>query len=84
MVLAGPRQSGKSTLAASLMPRNGPRWFDLENPVDLQRLQQPMTALTALSQAQPADARSLGAAGSPTPIVIDEVQLAPGLFPVLR
>ena len=84
VVLAGPRQSGKSTLAASLMPRNGPRWFDLENPVDLQRLQQPMTALTALSQAQPADARGLGAAGSPTPIVIDEVQLAPGLFPVLR
>ena len=82
VVLAGPRQSGKSTLAAGLVPRSGPRWFDLENPVDLQRLQQPMTALTALSQSDP----SGGAAGahSPAPIVIDEVQLAPGLFPVLR
>lgn len=79
VVLAGPRQSGKSTLAASLVPRGGARWFDLENPVDLQRLQEPMTAITAL--------RAL--AGDPAgpgtdPIVIDEVQLAPGLFPVLR
>jgi uncharacterized protein len=81
VVLAGPRQSGKSTLAASLVPRSGPRWFDLENPVDLQRLQEPLTALTAL--------QALGATGPAglavnPPIVIDEVQLAPGLFPVLR
>lgn len=75
VVLAGPRQSGKSTLAASLVPRGGARWFDLEDPVDQQRLLQPMTALTALA----------GATGSGVgPIVIDEVQLAPGLFPVLR
>ena len=75
VVLAGPRQSGKSTLAASLVPRGGAGWFDLEDPVDLQRLQEPMLAITAL--------RNPGgpAAG---PIVIDEVQLAPGLFPVLR
>jgi predicted AAA+ superfamily ATPase len=75
VVLAGPRQSGKSTLAASLVRRGGVRWFDLEDPVDQQRLLQPMTALTALA----------GATGSDVgPIVIDEVQLAPGLFPVLR
>jgi predicted AAA+ superfamily ATPase len=75
VVLAGPRQSGKSTLAASLVPRGGVRWFDLEDPVDQQRLRQPMTALTSLA----------GATGSDVgPIVIDEVQLAPGLFPVLR
>jgi predicted AAA+ superfamily ATPase len=75
VVLAGPRQSGKSTLAASLVPRGGVRWFDLEDPVDQQRLLQPMTALTSLA----------GATGSDVgPIVIDEVQLAPGLFPVLR
>ena len=80
VVLAGPRQSGKSTLAAGLVPRGGARWFDLENPVDLQRLQQPMTALTALLDAPPA-ADPAAATG---PIVIDEVQLAPGLFPVLR
>ena len=75
VVLAGPRQSGKSTLAASLVPRGGARWFDLESPVDLQRLEQPITVLTALQQA------SRTGAG---PLVIDEVQLAPGLFPVLR
>jgi uncharacterized protein len=81
VVLAGPRQSGKSTLAASLVPRDGPRWFDLENPVDLQRLQEPLTALTALQALG-----DTGAAGPAvnSPIVIDEVQLAPGLFPVLR
>ena len=75
VVLAGPRQSGKSTLAASLVQRGGARWFDLENPVDLQRLEQPMTVLTALQQASDSGAG---------PLVIDEVQLAPGLFPVLR
>ena len=75
VVLAGPRQSGKSTLAASLVQRGGARWFDLENPVDLQRLEQPMTVLTALQQASDTSAG---------PLVIDEVQLAPGLFPVLR
>lgn len=75
VVLAGPRQSGKSTLAASLVPRGGARWFDLENPVDLQRLEQPITVLTALQQVS-----GTGAG----PLVIDEVQLAPGLFPVLR
>ena len=75
VVLAGPRQSGKSTLAASLVTRGGARWFDLENPVDRQRLEQPMTALAALQDSARADAG---------PIVIDEVQLAPGLFAVLR
>ena len=73
VVLAGPRQSGKSTLAAQLVARGGPHWFDLENPVDQQRLAQPMTALAPLVAAKVA----------PT-IVIDEVQLAPNLFPVLR
>jgi predicted AAA+ superfamily ATPase len=75
VVLAGPRQSGKSTLAASLEPRRGARWFDLENPLDRQRLEQPMTALAALQESAGVDAG---------PIAIDEVPLAPGLFPVLR
>lgn len=76
VVLAGPRQSGKSTLPASLVPRGGARCFDLEDPVDQQRLLQPMTAITALASAS----------GAPDagPIVIDEVRLAPRLFPVLR
>ena len=42
--------------------------FDLENPVDLARLTEPHTALSPL--------RGL--------VVIDEVQLQPGLFPLLR
>ena len=76
VVLAGPRQSGKSTLAASLVPRGGPRWFDLEDPLDLLRLQQPMLAISALQES---------AGRSPAgPIVIDEVQRVPALFPVLR
>ena len=73
VVLAGPRQSGKSTLAAMRVPRRGARWFDLEHPVDRDRLQQPLTALEPLA-----------AGGAQGPVVIDEVQLAPELFPVLR
>lgn len=70
VVMAGPRQSGKSTLAGQICPRRGARWFDLEDPADRQRLEQPMTALSALPDGGP--------------IVIDEVQLAPALFPALR
>ncbi len=73
VVLAGPRQSGKSTLAAMCVPRRGVRWFDLEHPVDRDRLLQPLTALEPLP---------VGAEHGP--VVIDEVQLAPDLFPVLR
>jgi uncharacterized protein len=78
VVLAGPRQSGKSTLAAGLVSRLGARWFDLENPVDRLRLQEPLTALSALTSLPTTPQ------GTTEPIVIDEVQLAPGLFPVLR
>jgi hypothetical protein len=74
VVLAGPRQSGKSTLAAHLVPRAGARWFDLEHPADRERLSQPLTALTPLAE----DGTAAG------PVVIDEVQLVPDLFPVLR
>lgn len=73
VVLAGPRQSGKSTLAAMCVPRGGARWFDLEHPVDRDRLRQPLTALEPLA-----------AGGDAGPVVIDEVQLAPELFQVLR
>lgn len=73
VVLAGPRQSGKSTLAAMRVPRRGARWFDLEHPVDRDRLRQPLTALEPLPLGMPHG-----------PVVIDEVQLAPELFAVLR
>lgn len=71
VVLAGPRQSGKTTLAAMLAERRAASWFDLEDPLDRRRLEQPLLALSALE-------------GGSGPVVIDEVQLVPGLFPVLR
>jgi uncharacterized protein len=67
-VLTGPRQSGKTTLARQLLSEDSPAYFDLEDPVSLGRLDEPMTALGPL--------RGL--------VVIDEVQRRPDLFPILR
>lgn len=64
----GPRQCGKTTLAREITASRSPTYFDLEDPRSAARLGEPMTALGPL--------RGL--------IVIDEVQLAPALFPVLR
>lgn len=63
--ILGPRQAGKTTLARTFAPDH---IFDLENPRDLARLEQPQLALEGL--------RGL--------IMIDEVQLKPDLFPLLR
>lgn len=68
VALVGPRQAGKTTLARTILPPTSPSYFDLEDPTDLARLAEPMTALAAL--------RGI--------IVIDEVQRRPDLFPVLR
>ena len=68
VALLGPRQCGKTTLARQLAGFSKSTYFDLENPVDLARLSEPMTALESL--------RGL--------IVIDEVQRHPDLFPILR
>lgn len=68
VLLVGPRQCGKTTLARQLVPEDSINYFDLENPVDLARLDEPMTALESL--------RGL--------VVVDEVQRRPDLFPVLR
>jgi uncharacterized protein len=68
VVLVGPRQVGKSTLARSFVTPDSPNYFDLENPRDQIRLEDPLTALSALQGL----------------VVIDEVQLRPDLFPVLR
>ena len=68
VVLVGPRQCGKTTLARELLDPDSVNYFDLEDPASLARLDQPMTALDAL--------RGL--------VVIDEVQRRPNLFPVLR
>jgi predicted AAA+ superfamily ATPase len=68
VALLGPRQCGKTTLARELVEVDSPRYFDLEDPVSLARLDEPMTALS--------DLRDL--------VVIDEVQRRPELFPILR
>jgi uncharacterized protein len=68
VVLAGPRQCGKTTLARKLVPPGSASYFDLEDPVALARLDEPATALSPL--------RGL--------VVLDEVQRRPELFPYLR
>ena len=68
VVLTGPRQCGKTTLARELLSEESVNYFDLEDPASLMRLDEPMTALRPL--------RGL--------VVIDEIQRRPELFPVLR
>lgn len=68
VVLTGPRQAGKTTLARALVAEDSANYFDLEDPVSLARLEEPMTALGPLEGL----------------IVIDEIQRRPDLFPVLR
>ena len=66
--LLGPRQCGKTTLARSVAEGRESHYFDLESPRDQLRLQNPEWALGAL--------RGL--------VILDEVQVRPDLFPVLR
>ena len=68
VVLVGPRQCGKTTLARELLEEDSVNYFDLEDPVSLGRLDEPMTALRPLNGL----------------VVIDEIQRRPELFPVLR
>lgn len=68
VVLTGPRQCGKTTLARQFLHEDSPGYFDLEDPLSLARLDEPRTALEPL--------RGL--------IVIDEIQRRPELFPLLR
>jgi predicted AAA+ superfamily ATPase len=68
VLLVGARQVGKTTLARQLVQPGHLNYFDLEDPADLARLAQPMTALRDLEGV----------------VVIDEVQRVPELFPVLR
>ncbi len=68
VALVGPRQVGKTTLARSFVAPDSPNYFDLEDPVSLARLAEPMTTLAPLAGL----------------VVIDEIQRAGDLFPVLR
>jgi len=68
VVLTGPRQCGKTTLARELLREDSVNYFDLEDPASLARLDEPMTALAPLKGL----------------VVIDEVQRRPDLFTLLR
>ena len=68
VALVGPRQVGKTTLARGFVAPDSPNYFDLEDPVSLARLAEPMTALSPLAGL----------------VVIDEIQRSGDLFPVLR
>jgi len=69
VLLVGPRQCGKTTLARALArDRRQSFYFDLENPADLAALEAPMAALEPL--------RGL--------VVLDEIQRRPEIFPLLR
>ena len=71
VALLGPRQCGKTTLAKMYTEQYSDGEvirFDLEDPTDLARLENPKLALEELSGL----------------IIIDEIQRAPNLFDVLR
>ncbi len=69
VALLGPRQVGKTTLARRLAETADSVYLDLEDPVDLAKLDDAAGYLRALRRRL---------------VVIDEVQRAPGLFPLLR
>ena len=66
--LLGPRQCGKTTLARTFVKPDSSNYFDLEDPLSLARLDEPMTSLRNLTGL----------------VVIDEIQRRPDLFPILR
>ena len=68
VALLGPRQCGKTTLARQLADLEPCEFFDLEHPVDLQRLSVPLQTLGPLTGL----------------VILDEVQRRPDLFEILR
>ena len=68
VVLVGPRQCGKTTLAREFLSAGEKNYFDLEDPDDLLRLEDPKSELAGLREL----------------VVIDEIQRKPELFPLLR
>jgi uncharacterized protein len=68
VALLGPRQCGKSTLAKEISKLEVSVYLDLESPRDLAMLANPQMFLEPL--------RGL--------VILDEIQLRPDLFPLLR
>jgi len=68
VALLGPRQCGKTTLARIIEREQNAEYFDLEDPADFARLENPMIALEHLTGL----------------VIIDEIQRRPELFQILR
>lgn len=68
VALLGARQVGKTTLAREFVSKDSANYFDLEDPVVADMMENPMTALQSLKGL----------------VVIDEAQRQPKIFPVLR
>jgi predicted AAA+ superfamily ATPase len=68
VALLGARQVGKTTLARQFVARDSINYFDLEDPVVANIMENPLTALQSLKGL----------------VVIDEAQRQPAIFPVLR
>jgi predicted AAA+ superfamily ATPase len=66
--LLGPRQCGKTTLARLFGQQHSAHYFDLESPMDQQRLQNPDLTFAQLHGL----------------VILDEVQIKPALFNALR
>ncbi|NLD91199.1 MAG: ATP-binding protein [Fibrobacter sp.] len=70
VAVLGPRQCGKSTLAKEFIKNNADwTYLDLERPSDIQKIADPEYYFNTLGSKR---------------LCIDEVQLRPNLFPVLR
>jgi uncharacterized protein len=68
VALLGPRQCGKTAMARRFAAERKTEYFDLENPTDVRRLENPSLVLAPLEGL----------------VVIDEVQRKPELFQFLR
>lgn len=71
VALLGPRQCGKTTLAkkfASTFDENSSHFFDMEDPLTAEQFKNPNLVLDSLNGI----------------IILDEIQLASHLFPLLR
>jgi predicted AAA+ superfamily ATPase len=68
VAILGPRQCGKTTLARHVVVDIKHTWFDLEDPVNQRQLEAPELTLPQAEQL----------------VVLDEIQLRPDLFPLLR
>lgn len=69
VVLLGPRQSGKTTLALALAQRHDALYLDLESAQDRAKLAEPELYLADHLERL---------------VILDEIHRAPGIFPVLR